>query len=257
MFKIDKVRMLFDCDLCTELLVDPVKLPCGYSVCKRHLDEQFNETSTRDTTFECKICQNEHSLPKEGFLVNKRLKNGIEMELNTLKLNPVYVECKKLIEEAKGSLSKMETNENDPENLIYEYFEDIKRKVDIRREDLKMRIDICSNEIIQSIDRTQRDCVNLSKQTKKINSEIDKLKKEFAALIDRFDTFDIDEKKFIEIKQEALVMNEAFNQKLWEQEDSLIGYKKYFFDFKEIQVHDVFGYFSGIETVILLSIFLN
>ncbi len=37
MFKIDKVKTLFDCSLCNQLLVDPVTIPCGNSICKKHL----------------------------------------------------------------------------------------------------------------------------------------------------------------------------------------------------------------------------
>ncbi len=38
MFKIDQAKNLFNCEQCNQLLVDPVTLPCGYSVCKRRLD---------------------------------------------------------------------------------------------------------------------------------------------------------------------------------------------------------------------------
>ncbi len=40
MFKIDQVKNLFDCDQCNQLLVDPIALPCGNSVCKKHVDEE-------------------------------------------------------------------------------------------------------------------------------------------------------------------------------------------------------------------------
>jgi len=33
MFKIDKIKVSFDCDLCKKLLVDPIVLPCGNCIC--------------------------------------------------------------------------------------------------------------------------------------------------------------------------------------------------------------------------------
>ena len=43
----------------------------------------------------------------------------------------------KKTEEAKENMLKVELLEQYAENYIYEYFEDIKRQVDIRREDLQ------------------------------------------------------------------------------------------------------------------------
>jgi hypothetical protein len=45
--------------------------------------------------------------------------------------------------------------EKEPENYIFEYFEDLKRQVDLRREELKLKLDNCSDEIIQTIERTK------------------------------------------------------------------------------------------------------
>ncbi len=59
MFKIDKVKIQFDCSLCNKLLVDPVTIPCGYSKCKKHLpDEVLVEGSNiSEKSFKCGICQ--------------------------------------------------------------------------------------------------------------------------------------------------------------------------------------------------------
>ena len=64
-------------------------------------------------------------------------------------------DCINEIEEAYINISKLEALETDPDYFIYEYFQEIKRNVDWRREELKLRIDICSEEIIQSIESTK------------------------------------------------------------------------------------------------------
>ena len=97
MFKIDQVKYLLDCDHCNNLLVDPVAIVCGNSVCKKHLDELMEASPKESNTFLCKLCDDEHYIPKKGFAINKRFQNALDIKLNTLKLNPVYEECKREI----------------------------------------------------------------------------------------------------------------------------------------------------------------
>jgi len=116
MFKIDQVKNLFDCEQCNQLLVDPISLPCGYSVCKGHLDELLKNPPKEINKFECELCKKNHCIPEDGFAINKRIQNALNIKLSTLKLNPVYEECKKEINEAKNKIQKIENLEKDPEN---------------------------------------------------------------------------------------------------------------------------------------------
>ena len=154
-YKIDQVKNLFDCEQCNQLLVDPITLPCGYSVCKRHLDELLVNAPKEMNKFECELCEKNHCFPEDGFAINRRIQNGLDIKLNSLKLNSVYEECKKKINEAKYQIQKIEILEKDPENYVFEYFEELKRQVDLRREELKLRLDECSDQIIESIESTK------------------------------------------------------------------------------------------------------
>ncbi len=101
MFKIDRVKNLFNCEQCNQLLVDPVTLSCGNSVCKGHLKQLLGVSPEVSNGFLCKLCGDKHSIPENGFAINKRIQDGLNIKFNTLKLNPVYEECKKEINEAK------------------------------------------------------------------------------------------------------------------------------------------------------------
>jgi len=100
--------------------VDPIKLVCGNNVCKKHLDMP-KETSS----FKCGICHDEHLIPKRGFALNKRMQDGLEIQLNALKLVPAYDECKVEIQKANENVDKIESLRKNSEIYIYEYFEDI------------------------------------------------------------------------------------------------------------------------------------
>ena len=253
MFKVDKIRNFFDCDVCKELLVDPITIPCGNTVCKKHLDKLLKNISKDKNTFKCEKCQDEHSVPKKGFIVNRRMQEGLEIQFNTLKLTPIYDECKNEIKAAKDNVAEIEKLEKNAESYIYEYFEDIKRQVDIRREDLKEKIDKYSDEVIQSIEGTQVNYIKLSKEVNQITTNIEKSKKELSEFIKRFDTFEIDEKKFETIKQSVVDLNTNFKRIIDDYNDSLVGNKEYSFNFKEIPVADIFGFFGDYK----VNIFKN
>lgn len=250
MFKIDQVEDLFDCDLCQQLLIEPISLRCGNTICKRHLDYQLNDKSSDGNSIKCMLCHKKHTVPEEGFVVNKLIQNALHIKFNTLKLNPVYDECKKEIEASRERVAKIETMKNDPEIYIYEYFEEIKRKVDLRREDLKLKIDDYSNDIIKSINTTQVVCTRLSKDVNKFSTDIEESKKELDKLIHQFDTIENDEKKFGDIKKNVSGLNQKFSTAIDRYKDSLIRNKEYSFSFKEQTIEDVFGCFSVYGKVI-------
>jgi len=80
MFKVDQLKSSSDCDRCNSPLVDPIILPCGFFTCKAHLDELLTKISKEKNTFICGICQEMHHIPKNGFMIHKRLQNLIKLE---------------------------------------------------------------------------------------------------------------------------------------------------------------------------------
>ena len=143
----------------------------------------------------------------------------------------------------------MKKQEKNSEGYIYEYFEDIKRQVDIRREDLKMKIDKYSDEVIQSIKRNQVNYIKLSKQVNQISTEIEQSKIELDDYVKRFDTFGIGDEKSEAIKQRVVGVNEKFDKIILDYNNALIGNKKYSLRFNEIPIADMFGRFYDTKCV--------
>jgi hypothetical protein len=67
----------------------------------------------------------------------------------------MFEECRNEIENAKKNVVEIGLLEKNAENYVYDYFENIKRQVDIRREDLKFKIDTYSDQIIKSVEMDQ------------------------------------------------------------------------------------------------------
>ena len=57
----------------------------------------------------------------------------------------------------------------------------------------------------------------------------------------QFDTLEFNDKKFEDIKTKTSVVNKEFHRILAEYQDSLIGNKKYTFEFKELPIEEIFG----------------
>ncbi len=99
------------------------------------------ESSPKKIKLDCELCDKKHFIPEDGFAINRRIQNALNIKLNSLKLNPVYEECKIEIDDAKIELQRIEALEKDLENLIYE-FEELKRQVDLWREALKLKLSL-------------------------------------------------------------------------------------------------------------------
>jgi hypothetical protein len=78
----------------------------------------------------------------------------IENELHKFKIYPKY---RDLISNFKFEIDAIEKIVNDPENLIYEKFSEIKRQVDLDREKTKSQIDDLANEIIEKLDGYEKE----------------------------------------------------------------------------------------------------
>jgi hypothetical protein len=154
-------------------------------------------------------------------------------------MDKINCECKKGINEANENVVKIGLLEKNTEIYIYEYFEDIKRQVDIRREDLKLKIDEYSDEIIKSVEANQQNLIKLSKNINQMTTDIEKSKNELAKLTTQFDTLDNNDKKFEDHK--ADVVNQELHKILAEYRDSQIGSNKFTFEFKELPIEDIFG----------------
>ena len=82
----------------------------------------------------------------------------------------------------------------------------------------------------------------MSKEVDQLTVEVEKSKSNLNNLVNRFDSS--------EKKQKSVVgLNECFRKVLDEYKETLLGFNKYSFDFKEIDIKDIFGNLSETEKV--------
>jgi len=222
----------FTCKHCNETFVDPVFLNCcGENICKKHIDES--------SAFECPLCQS--NIQNQKIQINKVLKNLMEREILNLKIDPKY---ETIIKTLNDKIKQIEILHNDPENFIYNKFNELKRLVDLDRENAKVEIDKEADEIIQKLDSYEkefkRECksvVNLEYYGILIYNmrvDLNDYEKFFKSLKS---TDDERENKSEEIEEMIIVLESEIK----EFENKLMKNKTIEYDPMQTKISDIFG----------------
>jgi WD40 repeat protein len=170
------------CDKCQLILESPVTLPCGNTLCKVHL-EGFNEK------FKCSFCDREHLIDdQDGFAINKKMIKIINNYINFDRLRKETIESLNNLNELINEYESI-----NPDDFVYEYFRDLRNKVDLHREELKKEVDDKSDELIEQLNEKEQKCKSNFTKLKKI--DLKKLKNHMPQWRQNLRTANIDQNK--------------------------------------------------------------
>jgi hypothetical protein len=133
-------------------------------------------------------------------------------------------------DEVKNLATKIDFIQNNAETYINEYFQNVIRDVDLRREQLKAKIDDYSDELIESLKTTEANCIKLSKEINDITNKIKKSKTVLDELM----------KKKNKNRDEFLTFKLEFNCDL-ENYKILLNNNKHSLSFHEMPIQEIFG----------------
>ncbi len=145
-----------------------------------------------------------------------------------------------ILEDIQRRLREIDVILADPDSYVYDYFEEIKRQVDLRRENLKQEIDEYSDEIIQTINQKQRGLAYSKGMWSEI--ELDSAKTEILDLLEVCDPSDCDVPTLLQI-------NSKLNARLEKYKFALTGNKDYEFKLNTSSIEKIFGSFTEVEQV--------
>ncbi len=145
----------FVCDLssCRIFLENPVTLPCGFTICQEHL--KYSD-QTENVQIKCETCNEEHEIPVKFLVINKRLcnmlntGNHLSEKQKELKAKLVQLETI-LLDHEKSKLSR-------PEEYIYDYFAEIRNKIDLHREESMQEIQKQSDALLKELNDLEDKC---------------------------------------------------------------------------------------------------
>ena len=136
------------------------------------------------------------------------------------------------IEQIEALLFKLESLKKSAEGFIYEYFENIKADVYLRRERLKQEIDQCSDAVIEEIEKAKSECMKASTQIGDISTKLDSLSYELNELKDQINKLETSE---AESERKLLNLGCTVDEELREYKCSLLGNKDYSFEIGDIE----------------------
>ncbi len=240
MLKLD-MNSLFNFQLCQHILEDPVVLPCGETVCKSHAKDMCLE--------KCKLCSETHQVPQNGFLPNKFAKNQLDLRGNRMIQNfTQFNEFKVEVDNLNKKLKEIEAIRQAPGYYIHEYFGELSRQVDLRRETLIDEIHQRSSQLLQQIKNLKAECVGNCKKATETTDSIDAIKTELNDLNSAFDSQEMDDVKFEKIPQrKAKEINELIKPVLNQFKLDLQGKKEYKLKAFEFNLKDLFGSLSCLD----------
>jgi hypothetical protein len=237
------ITNLITCKLCKEIFDRPVILPCGDTICSKH-EELYKQADTS----KCELCARVHKLNEsEHFPANKVAQSLIANEINKLDFGEDHKKARELINELNELKSNYDNTKNSVEDLIFEKFHEMRRKVDLIREEIIQKVNDCSDKILSDIKTYEKECkANLSELDKKLaaNEALDltKIKNDLNEWDKKIRKLFYDE----ELCKEVQNKNSEYSEKLKNgikqlKNEIFLGEKKKFdFETKYANIFDVF-----------------
>lgn len=155
----------FQCTHCPKVLKNPINLPCDCGIiCEKHLRD---EDVLKANVIKCKICKKDFSLTGSVFVANRRLQNMLnnEVHLTSVEKNvkSSLNDSIKVIFELKNQFEK---NKNMAVTASFEFFQELRRNIDLQKELLNCKIEevyfdmIAAAKVTESLYNKHFDVIN-------------------------------------------------------------------------------------------------
>jgi len=178
------------------------------------------------------------------------IKAQLEFQFNKINLNfTQFNDYKKILENLNKDLKEFETIHNDPCSYIYEYFSEITRQVDLRKEIVIKDIHDYSDALLQTIDELKEDCLEKLKTKTNVEKNTEEIKNQISCLNIMFDSLEIDDKKLKEImsKKECSKVQKIIEPLLDRYKFELQGNKHHKLAINSINYDNVFGILTAFD----------
>jgi hypothetical protein len=147
------------CSFCSQILKDPIQLPCDDSICREHLRDR--------NKIKCNECQKEHQVGNiKKFKSCKGYKNLIDNQSYlTQEEKSLKLELKASIEKFFKFYDKFAQNKAQLKSEVFDHFDELRTKINEHREELKKQIDALALEMINQTEKYQQIYLNDLKDT--------------------------------------------------------------------------------------------
>jgi hypothetical protein len=219
------------CAICKNILDTPVLLPCGNSICKKHVSQEMKE-------YDCPLCADLHQIPAGGFYPIKALEKQLRAHVQCLSIPSEYETALKSVKSFEKQFEELKQFHQDPYFYVEKVIGNLKSETDLMREKLKVSIDEKANEVIKQLEDYLRECkTNLNEPTK--FKEIDENVKRMSGLGDKWKqclaTFSSNAREWTLVREESLKEQNQLRSKLAEYQQNVLLRKLNEYEAKVVQ----------------------
>jgi hypothetical protein len=150
----NKISNAIKCVNCRNILVSPVLLPCGCSVCEKHT------RNITGSTMLCCACEIDHPMPSNGiFPPNTALVEIIDAQFGEMiDFGPEHAEAKEACTRLNELLVNIDDLLNDPNHFTYDAIEYLKSVAQLKVEETKLKMDKDLARLVVNLDEFKADC---------------------------------------------------------------------------------------------------
>ena len=243
MSKFIELKDIVICDYCDCVFDCPVILPCSEIICEKHVEE-MKFANNFDDTLKCNFCGEQHLIPKDGFIKDKRLSKMIELEYHQMDFGKAHRNAHYLCKELNQMIGKYEILTKEPEFLIEDYFQKIFNQINLRREESHQVTEKWYNDCIQEIESYKIEClVKLDNESPKEFKLIDGFRRDLQVWQKKLLIPELSKNEFSFEKIEKNVRSsvQVLSSKIDDYKDNLLNGNEYNFQFNQFILPEIFG----------------
>jgi hypothetical protein len=165
--KMEAFKQSLKCTQCKGWLELPVLLPCGDSICQKHVTSESKECH-------CLECDSIHSVPSAGFPQNKALKKQLDARVQEANFCKEYTTAFESFKSLEETFEAMTLFKRDPSFFVNQAIGELKAEVDLLREEFKLKIDQKTEILIKELDEYELEYKS-SLNSKPVSPKIDKI----------------------------------------------------------------------------------
>lgn len=195
------LNSLIECPICCKQFEDPVLLPCSHTVCQKH-------ALNRSSQVRCPTCHQEHQVPERGFPFNGLAQALLERQFEKISLKPEHKAATQSFHELKTLVDDIKRMRDHPDVEIHQVLNDLRNKIDLRREEAKKAIDDESLKLVDELNKFESERKEAAKSDNLATSETNEMIKSLEVSLDEWkkeiDTFAENTERWVKIHEETI-----------------------------------------------------
>lgn len=251
------LKSSLNCPLCNEVFHEPKILECGDSICNE-CAEQLIKNAATNKEFKCKLCNANHQIPKDGFLVNKHLVKILSLQPKEISRGDLIKKLKNELNTIEDKLKKLDFSIKNGVDVIKEHCIELRRLSQLATETTIQEITKLNDEIIKQINDYE------SERIKAFNSNADKISSETSKINEHLKAYELDLKRTKEYLTQTSINDQSTVTFLNNLNDLDLAisindqklkrsiFNDYLIEFKQNKLAELFG-LKSLSSVINLS----